>query len=260
MRGLNSSEGSNPSLSATVTTAGGQVLERGLGELVGYMFTRSRLGIAHIFPVLVLPLVLVGCSQTEQRLRAEAPAYINRVTEDGYSYSHNWEGSPCFTANLQGSDWVFEESLAERVRWSRGDIVLSIYFSDNRTQRFAAAGMGSEDILRAFLAYELEYIRPNFDFQLTKPPKFASVEDSLWMQWGGTGTGGKRQRTEPQAPADQRHVIISLWIDPFVMSFDWASADLKALEGPTLEMIETLENLEFHPECFSAMGPPAQAH
>ena len=75
------------------------------------------------------------------------------------------------------------------------------------------------------------------------------------MQWGWTGTGGKRKGTETQAPADQRHVIISLWVDPWVMSFDWASDEVSAIDGPTLEMIETLESLDFHPECFSAMVP-----
>jgi hypothetical protein len=210
-----------------------------------------------ILALLLVPLALGGCSTMANRMEAEAPAYINRVTDTGYTYTHNWAGIPCFSADLQGSDWIFEESTPDRIRWSRGEIVLNIYFSDNRSQRFAAGGMAAEDILRAFLAYELEYIRPNFEFQVTKAPKFATVDKSLWMQWGWTGKGGKRKRAESQAPADQRHVIISLWLDPWVMSFDWAASDLSVLDGPTLEMIEALESLRFHPECFSALAPGA---
>ncbi len=210
--------------------------------------------LASLAPML-MPLSLTGCTAQAKRMQSEAPAYINRVTDTGYTYSHNWEGLPCFSTDLKGSDWIFEESTAERVRWSRGDLVLNMYFSDNRSQRFAAGGMEAEEILRAFLAYELEYIRPNFDFQVTKPPKFASVEQALWMQWEWTGTGGKRKRAETQAPADQRHVIISLWLDPWVLSFDWASSDMNVIDGPTLEMIETLESLRFHPQCFTALTP-----
>jgi hypothetical protein len=188
-----------------------------------------------------------------RREKAEAPAYFSQVTDTGFRYAHNWQGIPCYSVLLQGTDWVFDESLPQRARWSRDEIALSIYFSDNRLQRYAVSGMSDEDALRAFLAYELEFIRPNFEFQVTKPPKFARVDRSLWMQWGWTGTGGKRRGTQPDAPADQRHVTISLWLDPWVMSFDWASSDLAVLEGPTLEMIEMLESLEFHPECFKAM-------
>jgi hypothetical protein len=213
------------------------------------MTNLKRIGI-----LMVLPLALAACTQM-RREQAEAPAYFSQVTDTGFRYAHNWQGIPCFTVDLQGSDWVFEESLANRARWSRGDITMSIYFSDNRVQRYAASGMSDEDALRAFLAYELEYIRPNFDFQVTRPPKFARVENSLWMQWGWTGTGGKRHGTLSEAAADQRHVLISLWLAPWVMSFDWASANLDALEGPTLEMIEMLESLRFYPECFTSMHP-----
>jgi hypothetical protein len=219
------------------------------------MFTRSRFGIAQILLLATLPLSLVACTETQDQLKAEAPAYINQVTEDGFRYSHNWGGIPCFSVDLQGPDWVIEESSAARARWSRGELVMSIYFSDNRTQRFAASGMSDEEILRAFLAYELEFIRPQFDFQLTKPPKFARVAESHWMQWGWTATGGKRRGTEARASADQRHVIFSLWLNPWVMSFDWASTNMDAIEGPTLEMIEALESLQFHPDCFTALMP-----
>jgi hypothetical protein len=45
---------------------------------------------------------------------------------------------------------------------------------------------------------------------------------------------------------------LSLWLDPWVMSFDWATTDPNGPKEPTLEMIMTLESLTFYPECFRA--------
>ena len=43
---------------------------------------------------------------------------------------------------------------------------------------------------------------------------------------------------------------MSLWFDPWVMSFDWGSKSSTAPREPTLEMILLLESLEFQPECY----------
>ena len=60
--------------------------------------------------------------------------------------------------------------------------------------------------------------------------------------------------TGSRAPVDQRHVVASLWMDPWVLSFDWATTEVEAdYFGPTPEMIDMLESLRFHPACFAAM-------
>lgn len=203
----------------------------------------------------MVPVVLLGSACARLRPPAEAPAYFTQVTNAGWLYAHNWSGVPCFTIELFGESWRIASSNPEKVDWMRGDEYLSIIFSDNRRLGFAVANMLPEDVLRAFLGYESEHIRPQFEYQLIQRPKFTTEYDGVWMSWGWEGRGGKRRGAKSQIPADQKHVILSLWRDPFVISFDWASKKPDAPIAPTLEMITVLETLEFHPECFGARLP-----
>jgi hypothetical protein len=67
--------------------------------------------------------------------------------------------------------------------------------------------------------------------------------------------GGKRMSTAVDKPADQRHAIASLWIDPWILSLDWATTDMALTLGATPAMIAVIESLRFYPECFAAMNP-----
>ena len=223
---------------------------RGSGDVMS-----RRLAVA---VALLAVLAASGCAQL--RPQEEAPAYFTQVTDKGWLYAHNWAGAPCFTMELLGETWRLALSTPEKVDWARGDEFLSIIFTDNRKIGFAVAEMTPEDILRAFLGYEAEHTRPLFDYAVMRQPRFTTEYDGTWMAWGWEGRGGKRRGVKSQVPADQSHVIMSLWLDPYVMSFDWGSKSAMAPREPTLEMIMVLESLEFRPECFgprlSKRGPP----
>jgi len=208
--------------------------------------------------LLVLPLVVVllaGCSQTFQKASDDAPAYFTQIVPGGIRYVHNWAERPCFSLQLAGSSWTLDESTGDHVRWHRGRQVLHLYLTNNGTASFAVSGMSQEQALRAFVGYELDYVRPMFDFLVNHPPKIAEDANGVWAQWGWEGHGGKRTGARVEAPADQRHVINSLWVDPWVLSLDWATTDLGNPPGATNEMIDVLESLRFHPDCFGAMKP-----
>jgi len=185
----------------------------------------------------------------------EAPAYFTQVTPTGIRYGHNWDDRPCFTLDLEGTSWKLEEATSDRVVWSQGDQHLAIYLADNRKARFAVAGMDPSAALESFMGYELDFLKPRFDMQRTYPPKLAQDENGVWMQWGWEGMGGKRMSTAVDKPADQRHAIASLWVDPWVLSLDWATTDLSLTLGATPAMIAVIESLHFYPDCFAAMNP-----
>jgi hypothetical protein len=186
---------------------------------------------------------------------SEAPAYYTQVTDKGWLYAHNWAGAPCFTIELLGETWRLAKSDPEKITWVRGEEVLSIMLEDNRKLGFAVAKMLPEDALRAYLGYQAEIIRPLFEFQIIHPPKFTTEYDGTWMGWGWEGKGGKRRGVRAGIPADQKHVVMSLWQDPYVMSFDWGGKGTTGATEPTLEMVMMLETLEFHPECFGGRPP-----
>ena len=192
-----------------------------------------------------------------------APAYFSQSTDYGYRYAHNWVSRPCFTIDLPGHNWVLQSATPDYVMWSRGDHTLKIYLTDNRTSAFAVAGMDPEQALRAFIGFELDYIKPKFDHHYSPPPIINLSANGLYALWQWEGRRGRRAGVGRAQPADQRHTLISLWIDPFVLSFDWATANV-AKPDTSIEIQEILETLSFHPQCFEAMrsgetwvAPPA---
>jgi len=200
---------------------------------------------------LLAATLLVGCSQTN----APGPSATNdndlySTTELSNSilYHHRWPGFPCYSVKLTGKNWKLVDSTAQRARWRKDDKVLSVYFTDNRLARFSPVLAPGERVLRDFLGYELSYVRPSFSLHTSQPPKFAKDVNGEWMQWAWQGLGG-RGEGEQSVPADQRHVIANLWLEPWVMSFDWATERLYTIKGPTPEMVEVLESLEFDPTC-----------
>ncbi len=183
------------------------------------------------------------------------PDYFTQITPSGTLYAHNWPGRPCFTVDIIGEDWVLKETAADRVLWRRGDNVLNIYLTDNREAGFAVAGMNDEQALLAFIGSELEYVKPRFEYQRVRQPRTARDRNGLWSQWSWKGQGGKLARPGQKKPLDQQHVIASLWLDPWVLSFDWARTELTDNLGPSPEMIDILESVQFYPQCFSGMRP-----
>jgi hypothetical protein len=179
---------------------------------------------------------------------AEAELYATTPLANSVLYHHRWPGFPCYSLQLPGQGWELLDSSAARARWSKGDQVLSIYFTDNRVARFSHVIAPSETVLRGYLGYELSYVRPSFAFPETDPPRFANDDNGAWMQWGWQGLGGL-EIDGRAAPADQRHVIANLWVDPWVMSFDWATERFYSMSGPTPAMIDVLDSLEFDPTC-----------
>jgi hypothetical protein len=123
-----------------------------------------------------------------------------------------------------------------------------MYFTDNRIVQFSHVATPGETVLRGFLGYELSHVRPSFAFPDTEAPKFARDNNGEWMQWGWQGLGGL-ERQGYEAPSDQRHVLANLWVEPWVMSFDWATERIYTMGGPTPEMIDILDSLEFDPTC-----------
>jgi len=196
-----------------------------------------------------------GCAAMGEGLfsKEDAPSYFTQVTATGYLYAHNWPDRPCFTVELPGQGWRFLESTPDNAQWMRDTEVLRIYLTDNRDARFAVSDMNEEDVLRTFVAYEIEYVQPWFDFHITATPLMAEDFNGVWMQWGWEGHGGKRRAARVDEPADQRHVVHSLWLDPWVLSLDWATTDLTVEGGATPVKINTLESITFQTECFSAM-------
>ena len=208
------------------------------------------------FAVVAALLALVATSGCARLMApAEAPAYYTQVTDKGWLYAHNWANVPCFTVELLGETWRLANSDPEKITWVRGDEVLSIVLDDNRKLGFAVANMLPEDVLRAYLGYQAEQIQPLFDYQVIHPPRFVNEYDGTWMGWSWEGKGGKRRGVKSGIPSDQKHTIMSLWQDPYVISFDWAGKGQKGTTEPTLEMVMTLETLEFHPECFRGRPP-----
>ena len=207
------------------------------------------------FLYLVSLVAFSGCATLKHSRMEDAPAYFTQVTPTGFRYGHNWEERPCFTIDLDSTAWKLEEATADRVVWSRGEQHLALYLADDRKGKFAVAGMDGEQALSAFMGYELDFVKPRFDLQTTSAPRMAKDVNGIWMQWGWEGRGGKRAASTVDRPADQRHTIISLWIDPWVLSFDWATTDLNIAFGPTPTMLDVIESLHFYPECFAAMSP-----
>ncbi len=199
-------------------------------------------------------LLVCGCAPTVRKAE-QAPAYFTQVLEDGLLYAHNWEGRPCFSIRLDSTGWKLEEATADRVVWSSDKRHLAIYLADNRDGRFAVAGMDPQQVLRAFMGYELDFVKPRFEFHVTHPPRMAQDQNGVWMLWGWEGHGGKRLNSSVDKPADQRHTIASLWVDPWVLSFDWATIDMSIPPGATAAMIDVIESLRFYPECFDPMRP-----
>jgi hypothetical protein len=195
----------------------------------------------------------LGACSLSALSRPEPPAYFSELTTEGIRYSHNWEARPCFSIQVPGTDWHLTKAEADRITWRRGSETLHVYFTDNREARYAVSGMSPEQALRAFVAYEVEYIRPRFDVQVIDPPRIAVDDNGTWSQWSWEGYGGRKHGSTVLLPADQRHVVSSLWLDPWVLSFDWASTDLEVEGGPRPEMISVIESLQFTPACFEAM-------
>ena len=196
-----------------------------------------------------------GCSHIGPKRMDDAPAYFTQVTPTGVRYGHNWEDRPCFTINLDSTSWKLEEAAADRIVWSRGPQHFALYLADNRKAKFAVSGMDGQQVLTSFMGYELDFVKPRFDMHLTHPPRLARDDNGTWMSWGWEGHGGKRSSSGVDKPADQRHTIMSLWVDPWVMSFDWATTDMSIAAGATPSMVDVIESLKFYPECFAAMSP-----
>jgi hypothetical protein len=200
-------------------------------------------------------LAVAGCSAQQSQPAGPPPDNFTQVMGHGIRYAHNYEGHPCFTIDLPGNDWTMTSASSERVLWKRGKTdVLNLYLTDNRRAAFAVAGMTEEEALRAFIGSELAYVKPRFEYQSVRPPRFARDPNGLWSQWSWKGQGGIQAR-DGSKPSDQQHVIASLWLDPWVLSFDFASRELTAHMGPTPEMIDILESLTFYPQCFATMRP-----
>ncbi len=201
-------------------------------------------------------LLVSACTLTRLQPPPPPPDFFTQVTPGGGTrYAHNWENRPCFSIEFATTDWVLKESTPDRVLWERKEDVLNLYMSDNRISGFAVSGMDAEEALRAFVSAELDYVKPSFDYQAVRAPRFARDHNGLWTQWSWKGVGGKLKRMGAKRPSDQQHVVASLWLDPWVLSFDWATTDVTPELGPTPAMIDVLESLQFHPNCFAGMSP-----
>jgi hypothetical protein len=182
-----------------------------------------------------------------------APGYFTQATETGYRYAHNWVDRPCFTIDLPGSDWVLQSATADYVLWHKGNHALKVYLADNRDLAFGVAGMDSEQALRAFLGYELDFIKPKFEKNSSPPPSLRTNETGLWALWRWEGRGGRRAGVGKPQPADQRHLLASLWLDPWVISFDWATSKMDSPDIDSPELVYAVRSLKFVPQCFQQM-------
>ncbi len=199
-------------------------------------------------------LGLSGCSAGAFGDEPVAPAYFTEVMPtNALRYAHNWRERPCFTLELPGTEWRLDKVSPDRVVWRQGTEMLGLYLTDNRHHRFAVSGMHAEQALRAFIAYEFEYIKPRFEIQMLPQPRFAGDDNGTWAQWRWEGYGGLKSVNRSAVPADQHHVVASLWLDPWVLSLDWGSTDPEAEPGPRPEMVDVVESLTFKPGCFKPM-------
>ncbi len=201
--------------------------------------------------------VLVGCSASTTGLRSQGsdagPAYFTQSTAEGYRYAHNWVDRPCFTIDLPGHDWVLQSATADYVMWKQGAYALKLYLTDNRKEEFAVSGMNAEDALRAFIGFELDYIKPKFENDFSPAPTMRRNGNGLWALWKWEGHKGKRAGVGKAQPSDQKHLLASLWLDPWVLSFDWATPKMDGPDNGSPELRAALESIVFHPQCFSSM-------
>ena len=209
---------------------------------------------------LACTILVAGCSAKQAappgaRSQGEdvAPAYFTEATATGYRYAHNWVDRPCFTIDLPGNDWVLQNSTADKVVWRHGDHDLKVFLVDNRKTAFAVAGMSPEDALRAYIGYEQDYIRPKFEKQSSPTPSLRTNENGLWALWRWEGRMGRRAGVGKAQPADQRHLLASLWLDPWVLSFDWATARMDSPDVDSPELVSAVKSLRFYPQCFQTM-------
>jgi hypothetical protein len=218
---------------------------------------RRRLGFQSILSILmrfafaIVIALSVGCAfrrPVDLSATNEDELYTTTPLANATLYHHHWPGFPCYSIKLSGKSWQLIDTSAARVRWRKENTILSVFFTDNRLTHFSTVLAPGERVLRDFLGYELSYVRPSFSLHTSQPPRFANNGNGDWMQWAWQGLGGQVYDGEV-APADQRHVIANLWLEPWVMSFDWATERLYTINGPTPEMIDVLDSLEFDPAC-----------
>ncbi len=183
----------------------------------------------------------------------EGPAYFSQATEYGYRYAHNWVERPCFTIDLPGPDWVLQSATADYVLWRKGDHALKLYLTDNRATQFAVSGMSGDEALRAFIGFELDFIKPKFEKHTSPSPSMRTNETGLWALWRWEGRMGRRAGVGKPQPADQRHLLASLWLDPWVLSFDWATAKLDSPDVDSPELLAAVRSIRFEPKCFQTM-------
>ena len=107
-----------------------------------------------------------------------APAYFTQMTSGGYRYAHNWVDRPCFTIDLPGTEWILQSATADFVLWRKGPYLLKVYLTDNRESAFAVSGMTSEDALRAFVGFELDFIRPKFEKSSSPAPSLRAAKSA----------------------------------------------------------------------------------
>lgn len=184
---------------------------------------------------------------------SDSPAYFTQSTPTGYRYAHNWVDRPCFTIDLPGTDWVLQSATADYVLWHKGNHALKVFLADNRDLAYAVRGMNGEDVLRAYIGYELDFIRPKFEKPLSPAPSLRMNQSGLWALWRWEGLGGRRAGVGKAQPADQRHLLASLWLDPWVLTFDWATSKLDSPDVDSPELLYAVRSLQFHPECFASM-------
>lgn len=205
-------------------------------------------------------LAVAGCATRNPvppgaRVQGEdlGPAYFTQATEYGYRYAHNWIDRPCFTIDLPGNDWVLQSATADYVLWHKGDYALKLYLTDNRTDQFAVGGMDAEQALRAFIGFELDFIKPKFEKSTSPAPNLRTNENGVWALWRWEGRVGRRAGVGKAQPAEQRHLIASLWLDPWVLSFDWATSKLDLPDVDSPELLAAVRSLRFVPQCFATM-------
>lgn len=205
-------------------------------------------------------IVLAGCTAQQpvppgarSKGEDEGPAYFTQVTATGYRYAHNWVDRPCFTIDLPGNDWILQSATADYVLWHNGDHALKVYLTDNRVSAFAVGGMSGEDALRAFIGFELDFIKPKFEKDDSPPPSMRTNETGLWALWRWEGRVGRRAGVGKPQPADQRHLLASLWLDPWVLTFDWATQKLDTPDRDSPELLAAVRSIKFEPKCFATM-------
>ena len=250
----NSTEGSNPSLSAIKIDPGARATHHVFEEDHGLKL--RTLAICTVAGA----LFMTGCAARTPvppgaRNQGDdlAPGYFTQATETGYRYAHNWVDRPCFTIDLPGTNWVLQSATADYVLWHKGDHALKVYLADNRAVQYAVAGMSPEGALRAFIGYELDFIRPKFEKQISPAPSLRTNDTGLWALWRWEGRIGRRAGVGRPQPADQRHLLASLWLDPWVISFDWATTNLQSPDVDSPELVHAVRSLTFYPQCFQQM-------